>query len=136
MPHFRTEIVGLTERDQFMLRAVLAALETRIAATWSPHDKAARTLHFVDIDSPVGHRYWRGLDEHERRESSIVLAYKSPPQLETQAHWLGKPFRARTVQDLLFRVFDEPAAAEVIVELPPAPLSLLGRLNALRSAAR
>lgn len=136
MTSFRTEIVGLTPRDQVMLRALLGAIPAFTGLAWSPLDRESRSVHFVDVDSPVGHRYWRGLTEAQRRDDSIALAYSLPTQIDAQARWLTKPIRSRALTDALLLMLHSPDrdVAPVVIDAP-AP-TLLRRLVGLRKAAR
>lgn len=136
MTPFRTEMVGLTDRDQVMLRALLAALPETTGMTWQPQDAKARTVHFVDVDSPVGHRYWRGLDELQRRDDSIALAYTLPVQIDAQSRWLTKPVRTRALQDALHQLLvqaREPVAPTLTETVVP---SLLQRIASQHRMAR
>lgn len=146
MTLFRTEIVGLNDRDQIMLKALLATIQSRIGVQWVPHDRTALTVHFVDVESPVGHRYWRGLSDIERRDSSIALAYNTPTHIDAQSRWITKPVRVGALQTVLMEVLnaaERPALrqTEAVVVAQIGPMrprreALLQRLEAFRGAAR
>lgn len=142
MTSFRTEIIGLNDRDQVMLRALLANLQTRSDLQWVPDDNSAGTVHFVDVESPVGHRYWRGLSESEQRGRAIALAYRTPTHIDAQARWLGKPIRSGALQATLMELFGSDRHStphpELMVSAPITHrrVALLQRLEAFRETMR
>jgi hypothetical protein len=97
IPSYRTEIVGLSERDRTLLRSLLAATQARTGRRWDGGPGQPQ-VYFIDIDSQAGAEFWQSLAEDERRNSAIVLS-SAPPTAVT--HWLPKPLRSVSLLGVL-----------------------------------